>query len=237
MAIALPLASEAQENNETVIHNEKERTANLVSVQKPNSINAKTKLMSLLKGISFFTADFSQKVVDEEANVIQHGSGSISVSKPNLVRWQTNEPGESLIVSDEQTLWVFDPFIEQASAYNVNASIANTPILLLGSDDESLWDRYNVSQVNELMYLIHSIDINSRVKTLALNFTRQLDSRNNSDSENHQIKNLQISSFSLLDSTGQLSDFKLSNINMTNKPEASQFIFNLPEGADLDDQR
>jgi len=172
MAIALPLASEAQENNETVIHNEKERTANLVSVQKPNSINAKTKLMSLLKGISFFTADFSQKVVDEEANVIQHGSGSISVSKPNLVRWQTNEPEESLIVSDGQTLWVFDPFIEQASAYNVNASIANTPILLLGSDDESLWDRYNVSQVNELMYLIHSIDINSRVKTLALNFTR-----------------------------------------------------------------
>jgi len=185
---------------------------------------AKQQLMQLLEKLAFFSASFTQQVHDEEGNTLQQASGSLVVSKPNLVRWNTEQPDESLIVSDGQTLWLFDPFIEQATAYKVDASIANTPILLLTSDDKKLWDKFTVSQINTKNYLIHAKDSNSRVKTLELNF--------------NQIGKLpELASFTLLDSTGQLSIINLSDVDIKNKPKMSIFQFVLPEGIELDDQR
>ncbi len=183
---------------------------------------AKQILMARLAKFDHFSADFSQQVIDEEKNILQQGQGKLAVQKPNLVYWQTEQPEESLIVSDGKTLWFFNPFIEQATAYPVDASVANTPILLLTSTDETLWQQYSISQQGDDDYLIHANDENARVKTLELNFI--------SDSAKLQ-------SFSILDSTGQLSVFKLQNVSLIDEIAASKFTFVVPEGVYLDDQR
>ena len=46
-----------------------------------------------------------------------------------------------------------------------------------------------------------------------------------------------LDSFTILDATGQLSIFKLSQFDVEKSPENSQFIFEIPEGVELDDQR
>ncbi|MEW6991553.1 outer membrane lipoprotein chaperone LolA [Colwelliaceae bacterium 6441] len=183
---------------------------------------AKQTLMDRLFGFEQFSAAFTQQVIDEEKNIIQEGQGNLAVKKPNLVYWQTTSPEETLIVSDGATLWFYDPFIEQASAYQVNASVADTPILLLTSTDPTLWRKYSVSQSGGDSFLIHSNDANSRVQTLELQFL----------SGSSTLKQ-----FSLLDSTGQLSLIQLSNVDSTSEIEPSLFQFILPEGSDLDDQR
>jgi outer membrane lipoprotein carrier protein len=183
---------------------------------------AKQALMARLSGFEHFSAAFSQQVIDEEHNILQEGQGKLSVKKPNLVYWQTEQPEESVIVSDGNTLWFYDPFIEQATAYRVDASVANTPILLLTSTDEALWQQYSVSQINNDDFLIHANDINSRVKTLELNFV----------SESAMLKG-----FSIVDSTGQLSVIKLTNVAIDQAIEPSLFQFILPDGVYLDDQR
>jgi outer membrane lipoprotein carrier protein len=193
------------------------------TVEKQQNISiAKQALMTRLSGFNHFSATFSQQVIDEEKNTLQEGQGKFAVKKPNLVYWETQQPEESLIVSDGQTLWFFDPFIEQATAYRVDASVANTPILLLTSSDEALWQKYSVTQTSSNNFLIHSNDINSRVKTLELNFLAD---------------SAELESFSILDSTGQLSLIKLGDVIINAEIASNLFEFTLPEGVYLDDQR
>ena len=85
-----------------------EINANAVTQESDAS---KAKLMAKLAKIEFFSAEFSQKIFDETGNELQQGSGLLSVSKPNLVNWQTTLPDESLIVSDGSNLWFYDPFV------------------------------------------------------------------------------------------------------------------------------
>lgn len=192
----------------------------VISEHKDNT--AKTTLMARLNSFEQLSANFSQQVIDEEKNVLQDIQGKLALKKPNLVNWQNIEPEESLIVSDGETLWFFDPFIEQVTAYTVNASIASTPVLLLSSSDEALWQQFSISQYGNDQFLIHSKDENSRIKTLELHFV------------NGSAK---IDRFSLLDSTGQLSVFSLQEVTLEAKLPDSLFQFTLPEGVELDDQR
>lgn len=208
---------------ETTTNNQPASTSSVNDIDKENDNKVKQTLKEMLAQVHHFSADFDQKVLDEEGNVLQQASGKIKVSKPNLVYWHTEQPNESLIVSDGATLWFYDPFIEQASAYGVNQSVANTPILLLSNNNDELWQHYQVVAQSKTHYLIHSIDENSKVKTLALFF---------SDTVANQLIG-----FDIIDSTGQISKIILNNIDSATSTNKDDFIFNLPAGADLDDQR
>jgi outer membrane lipoprotein carrier protein len=184
--------------------------------------DSKRELMAILAKIKFFSAEFSQQIFDEAGNKLQQGSGLLAVSKPNLVNWQTIMPDESLIVSDGKNLWFYDPFVEQVSVYTLESAIANTPILLITSNDAQLWQDYSVKQLTDNRYLISANNENARVKSLELSFAQKL---------NH----LEIAAFNILDATGQLSVITLTHQDKV--PKASLFTFSVPEGVYLDDQR
>jgi outer membrane lipoprotein carrier protein len=184
--------------------------------------DSKRELMAILAKIEFFSAEFNQQIFDEAGNKLQQGSGLLAVSKPNLVNWQTIMPDESLIVSDGKDLWFYDPFVEQVSVYTLESAIANTPILLITSNDEQLWQDYSVKQLTDNRYLINANNENARVKSLELNFVEKL---------NH----LELAAFNILDATGQLSVITLTHQDKA--PKASLFTFSVSEGVYLDDQR
>lgn len=184
--------------------------------------DSKRELMAKLAEIEFFSAEFNQQIFDQAGNELQQGSGVLAVSKPNLVNWQTIMPDESLIVSDGKNLWFYDPFVEQVSVYSLESAIANTPILLITSNDEQLWQDYSVNQLTANRYLISANNENARVKSLELSFVQKL---------NH----LELAAFNILDATGQLSVITLTHQDKA--PKASLFTFSVPEGVYLDDQR
>lgn len=194
------------------------------------SNEAKEHLMTKLAKLAFFSADFSQKILDGQGEVLQQGSGTLAISKPNLVYWKTITPDETLLVSDGNTLWSYDPFIEQVSAYSLAKSIHNTPILLLTSDEPQLWLQYNVIEQNDdtesgLRFVIMPKDDSGQIKKLTLSFT---------ETENNDV---QLSEFSFQDATGQISQITLSKFNSKTKPAATLFSFSLPEGVRLEDKR
>ena len=129
-----------------------------------------------------------------------------------------------------QTLWFYDPFIEQASAYSLAKSIHNTPILLLTSDEPQLWQQYNVIEQNDvaasgLRFVVMPKDESSQIKKLTLTF---------SETDNNAV---QLSEFSFQDATGQISQISLSKFNSKTEPAATLFSFSLPEGVRLEDKR
>lgn len=176
----------------------------------------------------FFNADFTQKVNDELGNPLSQGDGKFSVMKPNYMYWLTQSPNESLIVSDGDDLWLYDPFIEQATVFDLAKSIANTPILLLTSNDITLWDRFNVTKLAQGQFQVVSKENNTQVKSLLLTFDHS------TLQENTRAK---LKAFTIVDSTGQSSHIVLSNLDYTNKPSEELFKLPLPEGTYIDDQR
>ena len=195
---------------------------NVIEKPRNDALIIKSNLIQKLAKLEYFTANFNQQVLDAEGNELQNALGTLAVKKPNLVHWKTAEPDESLIVSDGDTLWFFDPFVEQVSAYLLEKALLNTPILLLTSSDPKLWQHYSVSSTDENNYLIHANDNNAQVKTLELRFKKNSNMLN---------------SFTILDATGQLSLFKLSQFDQVTVPESALFTFKIPEGVELDDQR
>lgn len=188
------------------------------------TLESKTMLMNKLANIKHFSADFDQQILDENGSELQKGSGTLTVSKPNLVHWETKTPDESLIVSDGTDLWFYDPFVEQVSVYPLKNAIANTPILLITNNDPTLWQAYDVARVNEFTFSIHAKDENARVKTLELSFSKQ---DNNSS----------LTGFTILDATGQLSVISLTHLVPDQQPSSALFEFIVPEGVYVDDQR
>jgi len=191
---------------------------------------AKEHLMTALSKLAFFSAEFSQKILDTQGIVLLEGTGKLAISKPNLVNWKTITPDETAIISDGNTLWFYDPFIEQASAYSLAKSIHNTPILLLTSDEPRLWQQYNVIEQsvdveNGLRFVVMPKDSNSQIKKLTLTFNKT------------KVNDIELSEFSFQDATGQISQISLSQFNAKTKPEASLFTFSLPEGVRLEDKR
>lgn len=190
---------------------------------------SKSKLMIKLAGIKHFSAQFDQSIYTEDGELIQQGSGKLAINKPNLVNWQTTSPDETFIISDGETLWFYDPFIDQATAYSLAKSIDNTPILLLTNDDASLWQQYQVSEVvtaqgkdakENVVFVITPKKEDSQIKSLTVTF--------NGNS---------IKSFSFKDATGQLSQIELTQYQHNKAPADDLFQFKLPEGVRLEDKR
>lgn len=192
-----------------------------------SSSEAKQQLMAKLGKLAYFTADFSQNIINEQGEILQQGTGNLAISKPNLVNWKTITPDETLIVSDGNSLWFYDPFIEQASAYSLAKSIHNTPILLLTSDEPTLWQQYDVVEEG-LRFVVTPKDKNSQIKQLTMSFT---------SADVKGVMDAQLTEFSFQDATGQISQISLSNFNSKVKPAASLFKFSLPQGVRLEDKR
>lgn len=193
------------------------------------STEAKNTLRTKLASLAFFSANFNQVVESASGEQIAQSSGKLAISKPNLANWHTLLPDELAIVSDGNDVWFYDPWIEQVSVYSLSAAIAKTPILLLTSQDESLWQQYTVAQAESLTlaserFVITSNDINAQIKSLTLEF-KILDNKS------------ELQKFSFLDATGQLSHIQLTDFEDQAMPKASMFQFQVPAGVQVDDQR
>jgi outer membrane lipoprotein carrier protein len=211
-----------------------------VELAQPNktvnqeNCTSKTLLMKRLAKLNFFTASFTQQVLSESGELLEESAGKLAIRKPNLANWQVLMPDELSIVSDGTNVWFYDPWIEQVSIYSLSTAIARTPMLLLTSEDESLWSQYNVEEKLSLtadnsksaqqVFVISAIDINSQVKSLTLTF-------------NTKDQGEQLSEFSFLDATGQKSRIKLTAFNDQQAPKADLFNFVIPPNTQIDDQR
>lgn len=191
-----------------------------VFTKNPAPVNqAALQLRQKLALIPQFSAIFNQQVFDAKGSLIQEASGSVAVSQPNQFRWLTNEPDESLIVSDGQSVWVYNPFVEQVSILSLDKTVKQSPLWLIANQTDAAWSQFTVTNNGET----YSIKPNDKQS-----LTRQIDM---SFSDNTLVK------LQLMDSQGQSSVFELTSFNAAPSLASDSFTFVPPEGIDIDDQR
>lgn len=181
--------------------------------------NAGKVLQERLGKVSNFQATFTQTVVNAEGTTVQDGKGELWVKRPNLFRWHMTSPDESLLVADGETLWFYNPFVEQASAVWMENVTDNTPFMLIARNVSNDWDKYDVTQKGDVFTL-----------------------RPKNDSGNMARFDITVSSagvikgFSAIEQDGQKSTYALSG-QKSGAGDDRLFKFTPPAGVTVDDQR
>ncbi|MDP8163092.1 outer membrane lipoprotein chaperone LolA [Pasteurella skyensis] len=180
---------------------------------------AVVELQKRLGLVSQYKTDFVQTVRSMKGKVIQEGEGIFRVKRPNLFRMEQKKPQESLVISDGETLWFYDPFVYQVTANWTDDIVNNTPFVLLTSNKKDYWNQYDVTQDSDTFVLKPKAK-NSNIQ--------QFDIRINS----HGL----LKGFSTIEKNGHSNLYILRNIS-TAEIDPNLFNFVIPKGAELDDQR
>ncbi|MEZ9945564.1 outer membrane lipoprotein chaperone LolA [Vibrio breoganii] len=191
----------------------------LVLVSGAVSANPQQELVQRLDKTDGFTAQFSQTVVSPDDEVVMEGTGSVEIARPSLFRWTTNTPDENVLVSDGETLWYYSPFIEQVSIYWQEQATEQTPFVLLTRNKASDWDKYNVIQNGDRFTLTPTDETSTQGQ-----FQIDID------------KAGAISGFNVVEQDGQRSKFTFNDYR-AQTPAKSRFVFEIPNGVEVDDQR
>ena len=78
-------------------------------------------------------ADFVQELIDRDGKTSDRAVGTLYLKKPGRFRWDYTQP-QQLIVSDGETLWLYDPELEQATVRKVKDTLSQTPAMLLAGE-------------------------------------------------------------------------------------------------------
>jgi outer membrane lipoprotein carrier protein len=181
--------------------------------------NAADQLKQKLTQLRSFEANFKQVVTSVDNEVLQQAEGEIALKQPNKMYWKLDEPNESILIADGQTLWHVDPFVEQVVALEQKQSIENNPLILLTNAQSDAWKNFKVNQQDNI-FTINSTQTGASIVKLILHFKQD-----------------QLVELNMEDSQQQLSKLIFSGIKQNQPIDDSRFEFLLPEGYDVDDQR
>ncbi|MFW5825906.1 MAG: outer membrane lipoprotein chaperone LolA, partial [Marinobacter sp.] len=106
---------------------------------------AADRLAESLSSYSTFQANFTQTVADEQGRVRQESTGNLKAKRPGLFYWETDPPANQFIVSNGDTVELYDPDLEQVTVQALDEQVSTTPALLLSGEVEDLSDTYEIT--------------------------------------------------------------------------------------------
>jgi len=185
---------------------------------------ATIELRHKLNKYQHFSANFHQIVIDNKGREIQQATGLMKMRQPNKFHWVTNEPDESVVVSDGSSVWIYNPFVEQVTAVDLNSTMAQSPLWLIANQSDNAWSAFLVEKVSDKndgqRYIVMPKDSKDITRKITMTF------------DNNAIDNLVIE-----DIQGQISTFVFSDFDGVSPIDSTSFVFELPSDVDFDDQR
>lgn len=190
-------------------------------------------LHALLSNMSQFRASFEQTVVDAQQNIVHEAQGTLTMTRPNKLRWETTFPDETLLIADGEAVWNVDTFVEQVTVLSQEQAIKDNPIMLLTANDEATWDKFSIRTVDtshtitdDKTHKMSSFQVTPKqsggqIVTLTLTF--------NQDNE--------LAGLTMLDMQQQISALVFSGIETRFPLAADAFSVDVPDSYIIDDQR
>ncbi|AJE21408.1 outer membrane lipoprotein chaperone LolA [Azotobacter chroococcum] len=177
------------------------------------------RLTQLLDQAQTLTARFSQLTLDGSGTQLQETSGEMALKRPGLFRWHTDAPLEQLLVSNGETVWLYDPDLEQVTIRSLDQRLTHTPALLLSGD---------ISKIGENFEITHKeaggvVDFILKPKAKDTLF----------DNLRLSFRNGVVNDMQLIDGVGQRTNILFFGVKMNQSIDTAQFNFKVPEGTDV----
>ena len=106
-----------------------------------------TELDALLGGITTLSADVSQLILESGGGLLEESAIAMRLKKPGGFYWETLDPFPELIVTDGETLWNYQPDLEQVVIENWDRNRAELAAQLLNGETGGLAEEYRVTLV------------------------------------------------------------------------------------------
>lgn len=179
-------------------------------------------LQQRLSGYESARAQFSQFALSSDGDQAEESSGYFYVARPNLFRWVTEQPFVQEIVSDGESIWIYEPDLDQVTRKPVDAQGNSAPALILNGQISELEQQFSIRRIEDSdpeAALFELRPLNPESSTFArirLLFEQQ-----------------QLTELSMEDSLGQRSMLVLHDLIYNPQLPEDVFSFTPPEGTDL----
>ena len=183
---------------------------------------AKLDLIERLEAYQTITANFEQRTYRDNNLAVEQSTGRLQIEKPMKFSWIVSKPFEQQVISDGDTLWVYDPDLEQATYQPIASSVEQSPAMILAQPRRALAEKYDVrlATSDDLnVYRLTPRDPESVFEELTLLFEKDV------------IQELRIK-----DSLGQETVVTLSDVQYDPPIDPEIFNFTPPPGTDLFEQ-
>lgn len=195
----------------------------LFSLALSAQADALANFLARLQQLQSLEADFTQITRDNSGRTLQELNGTLTVTKPGKMRWQTAAPYEQLVVSDGELVWIYDMDLEQVTIRNMDQRVQETPALLLSGDSAQVGQNFTVAesvQGDVSRYQLTPKDRSQLFEKLDFQYQQQ-----------------QLESMRIYDAAGQITEIVFARIKTNQSTDRQAFIFDVPEGVDVIDGR
>lgn len=175
-----------------------------------------------LQGYKNLSGQFTQIISSENSSHSQSSTGEFWIKKPNQFRWHYSTPYIQQIISNGESLWVYDEDLEQVSIKDASQSINSSPLaIILGS--AKLDKLFNITQLGD----------NDDLQWLSLT---PLEESSGFEFINVGFKNGLLTRMVLQDNFGQTTRLLFTDVSVQMPIANDKFEFIVPEGADVFDE-
>jgi outer membrane lipoprotein carrier protein len=198
-----------------------------LSVAQASGLDA---LADFLKNTHSAHAEFSQVVTSPSkssgAPRVKKSSGVFEFVRPNRFRFDYQKPYAQLIVADGQTLWLYDPDLQQVTARQQAQSLSNTPAALIAT-------------ASDIRALEKDFDLQSQADAQGLQWVLATPKNREGSLQSVRIGLRQegemmfLAQLDIVDAMGQQSVLRFEHFQLNPALAASAFYFVVPKGVDV----
>lgn len=182
------------------------------------SKTAAEELQQQLEGFTSLTADFEQRVINQDLQLVDMLTGKFFLERPGKFKWEYADD-EQDIISDGNKIYFLMNDLDQVIERDFATALETVPSLILVTDSSKLSNLFAIEK-----------NASSRGETFNL-LPKSLDS--NYESVTISFLNGKLLSLRLIDVLGQTTEIILTGV--TNNPTipSSEFDVVIPEGFDV----
>ncbi|MCV2401304.1 outer membrane lipoprotein chaperone LolA [Marinomonas sp. C2222] len=188
----------------------------ILSLTNVHATEVSDSIEALLENNRNVEGEFRQVTYDEQGKELQVSEGVFLLAKPNQFVWDSISPFSQRIISNGQTVTIWDVDLEQATQRPVSGSVGNSPAALLSQPARDVLPNFDVSEISNGKYRLAPKDDQTLFQTLTLSFKKDL-----------------ISAMSIVDSLGQTTVIEFKNVETHEGVAKANFTLELPEHVDV----
>jgi outer membrane lipoprotein carrier protein len=183
---------------------------------------ARQRLIDRLEATETLKANFRQETYADGALRGDQAEGVMLIARPMQFAWHVTQPYEQSVISNGETLWIYDPDLLQATYQPVTDQLNQSPAMILSQPESTLVGSYEVTEASNdelTAYRLYPRNEDAVFSDMTLLF------------ESGLIQEIRLS-----DNLGQDTRITFNNVQTGLILEASQFEFTPPPGTDVFEQ-
>lgn len=181
------------------------------------------KLDGLLLDIETLSASVTQLILESDGAVLEESAIQMHLLRPDGFYWETLDPFPELVVTDGNTLWNYQPDLEQVVIEDWDSTRSELAAQLLSGRTDRLSEEYRIDLIpdaedNESLFQLHPLDADSVYRVIRISFFQQ-----------------ELESIHLDNKNGQQTLWQFSNLRRNQGLEQKLFEFEPPAGIEIVD--